>query len=73
MAMTWSERGYEQGYRKGYEQAQREFLRIQVETLFGPLNPRVQENLAAWPADKLLDLLRALLTGTSLRELGLEE
>jgi hypothetical protein len=65
MAMTWSERGYEQG--------QRELLRIQVETLFGPLTSKVQENLAAWPADKLLDLGRALLTCTSLREVGLEE
>ena len=50
MAKTWSERGYEQG--------QRELLRVQVETLFGPLNSKVQENLAAWPADKLPPHLR---------------
>jgi hypothetical protein len=66
---TWYERGYAEGVARG----PRKLIRIQLDTLYGPLSRRVEEKLAAWPADKLTDLGLALLTAKSLHELGLEE
>jgi hypothetical protein len=66
---TW----YERGFAKGIELGRRKALRISLEARFGALSPAVEAKLAAWPADKLEDLGRALLTAQSLRELGLEK
>lgn len=50
-----------------------ELLRKQLEARFGPLPPPVVARLQAWPSDRLTDLGCALLSATSLAELGLGE
>jgi hypothetical protein len=61
------------GFEGGDEWGRRKMLRTLLETKFGPLDPEAEAKLAAWPADKLEDLARALVAAQSLRELGLEE
>src|SRR5207245_2933727 len=62
----------QRGELKGVEKGQRELLREQLETRFGPLSPAAQARLASWPPDRLTELGRALLSATSLQQLGLE-
>jgi hypothetical protein len=69
MATTW----FEQGVAKGMEQGQRNLLRMQLETRFGPLTAKALEQLSSWPADKVLEFARSVLTAQSLQELGLAE
>jgi hypothetical protein len=66
---TWFEEGVEKGEQKG----QRELLLTQLQTRFSPLSDTARQRPEAWPAEKLKDLGRALLTAESLRELGLED
>jgi hypothetical protein len=65
MATTYFERGVEKG--------QRQILQIQLEERFGPLSPAVLERLESWPAERLPELVRAVLQARSLQELGLEQ
>ena len=62
----------ERGKLKGVQEGQRELLRKQLQTRFGPLPPMVEERLANWPADRLTELGTALLSAQSLQELGLD-
>ena len=48
-------------------------LRDQLEVRFGPLSEQAQQRLTSWPAGRLRELGRALLTAQSLQELGLED
>jgi hypothetical protein len=57
---------------RGEQRGQRELLRKQLERRFGPLPAIAQERLANWPADRLTELGLALLSATSLQELGLD-
>lgn len=59
------------GERRGMLKGQRETVREQLESLFGPLPPEVVARLEAFPADRLRELARSLLTANSLDELGL--
>jgi hypothetical protein len=65
------ERGVQRGKLEGKLEGQRELLREQLEARFGPLSPTVLAHLQAWPCDRLTPLGRALLSATSLEELGL--
>lgn len=69
MVKTW----YEQGEEKGEEKGQRKLLRDQLEARFGALKDSALKKLENWPADKLPQLGKALLTAKSLKELGLEK
>ncbi|HWB07925.1 MAG TPA: DUF4351 domain-containing protein [Pirellulales bacterium] len=57
---------------RGKLEGQRELLRQLLETRFGPLSPAVVARLQAWPGDGLPELGRALLSATSLAQLGLD-
>ncbi len=65
MAMTTWEKGLAQGMRQA--------VRVQLEEKFGALSPSVLQHLDAWPAERLEELLRAVLKASSLQELGLED
>lgn len=65
------QRGLERGLERGKLEGQREILRKQLETRFGKLPSSVVDQLQSWPSDRLTDLGCALLTATSLGELGL--
>jgi hypothetical protein len=54
------------------QRAQRNLLRELLETRFGPLPASAVVRLQAWPADRLTELGRALLSAGSLDELGLD-
>ena len=66
------QRGEQRGKLQGVQEGQRELLRKQLETRFGPLSPAVQSRLESWPADRLTELGQALLSATSLQQLGLD-
>lgn len=69
------ERGRQEGKREGKLEGrlegQRDLLREQLEERFGPLPSEVLDRLQTWPADRLSELGRALLSAASLDELGL--
>ncbi len=65
-------KGKLKGEVEGVEKGQRELLREQLETRFGPLSPAAQARLANWPADRLTQLGRALLSAAALAQLGLD-
>lgn len=67
------QRGMILGIEKGKLEGQRDLLREQLEVRFGPLSSAVLDRLQTWPADRLTELGRALLSATSLEELGLGE
>lgn len=58
-------------FEKGIAKGQREAARLQLERRFGPLNKAVLRRLEAWPAERLTDLLLAILDAPSLQALGL--
>jgi hypothetical protein len=64
---------FEQGEAKGRLEGRRELLREQLEELFGQLSPTARERLSSLPADRLVEIGRALVKAKSLKELGLEE
>jgi hypothetical protein len=66
---TWTEEAEERGLNRGL----RQMARAMLEAKFGPLSEEVLRRLTVWPAERLEDLGRALLTAQSLGELGLEE
>ena len=65
------QRGMLKGKLEGRLEGQRELVREQLEARFGPLPPTALAHLQAWPGDRLTELGRALLSATSLEELGL--
>ena len=67
------QRGIELGMQRGKVEGQRDLLRTQLESRFGPLPQAVVTRLQDWPSDRLTDLGRALLSATSLEELGLDD
>ncbi len=81
MAQTTFEKGVEQGFEKGVqtgietgiERCQRDLLLRQLERRFGALSESARQRLEALPADRLTDRGDALLTASSLRELGLTD
>ncbi len=58
---------------RGLLKGQREILLKQLAARFGPLPPSVVTKLQAWPNDQLAELGCALLSASSLDELGLGE
>ena len=72
MSMGLLDHVEERGKLQGVQEGQRELLRKQLETRFGPLSPAVQARLASWPADRLTEVGQALLSATSLQQLGLD-
>lgn len=63
----------QRGVQKGKLEGQREMLRGQLEARFGALSPAIIARLQSWPGDRLTELGRALLSASSLEELGLSE
>ena len=55
------------------QRAQRNLLREQLEIRFGPLPPAAVARLQDWPGERLTELGRALLSASSLDEIGLGE
>lgn len=55
------------------QRAQRNLLREQLEIRFGPLPPAAVARLQEWPGERLTELGRALLSASSLDEIGLGE
>ena len=66
-------KGMERGLQQGVEQGRRQAARLLLERKFGPLSDAVLARLAAWPAERLDELLLAVLDAQSLAALGLEE
>jgi len=73
MATTLFERIRQEGRQEGTLQGQRGFIQMLLEERFGPLSLGVQEQVQTLSAERLVEIGRALLKATSLRELGLEE
>lgn len=72
MTVTWYDQGIQQGIRQGMQQGRRELIRSMLEARFTSLSDEATARLAAWPAEHLDDLGKAILTARSLRELELE-
>jgi hypothetical protein len=70
---TTYEKGMEAGEERGLVRGQRQAARIQLEVRFGPLSPAASQRLDEWPADRLSELLVAILKAPSLKDLGLED
>ena len=73
MNTTWYEKGFEKGLALGQEQGQRKFLRRQLEIRFGPPSAAAQTRLQECSAERLDELITAIVKAQSLREMGLEE
>jgi hypothetical protein len=69
MAMTTFEKGVQQGVQQG----RRTMLLEQLEARFGPLSPGIEARLEGLNPAQLKALALALLSGQSLKELGLED
>lgn len=72
MQMTTYQKGMLKGMEEGVLKERREVLQIQLEARFGPLSPQLQQRLESLPAERLRELLLAVVKAQSLRELGLE-
>ena len=72
MMVTTFEKGIAKGIERGLEQGRREAARLLLERRFSPLSEAVLARLAAWPAERLDELLLAVLDAPSLSALGLE-
>ncbi len=73
MATTWFEQGIQEGRQQGRQEERRAILAVLLEERFGPLSQSVREKLQNWPADRVGELIRKVLTVKSLEELHLEE
>jgi hypothetical protein len=74
MTTTWEKglaEGRAQGLEQGRVQGQRQLVRAVLEHQFGPLSPTTSQRLDAWPAERLQELLLAVLKAKSLQEVGL--
>ncbi len=72
MNASYYDDGYHQGEEKGIQLGQRRLIASLLETRFNSLTDDARARLAAWPADKLEELGKAVVKAKSLRELGLE-
>jgi hypothetical protein len=72
MRATWFEQGEAAGEAKGREKERRQILQDQLEERFGPLSSGVRQQLQRLPAERLTELLRALVKAESLQELGID-
>ncbi|MGH7172751.1 MAG: hypothetical protein ACRELG_20915 [Gemmataceae bacterium] len=72
MMVTTFEKGVAKGRQEGLEEGQRKTARVQLERRFGPLSAKVLRRLESWPAERLTDLLLAILDAPSLLALGLD-
>jgi Domain of unknown function (DUF4351) len=61
------------GMLKAMETIRRRDILLLLQKKFGPLSPAVGHRVIDWPAERLEELLLALLDASSLRALGLEE
>jgi len=68
-----AETSFEKGMEKGMEKGQRALLRRWLERRFSPLSEEVLQRLDSWPSERLPELGDAVLTASSLQELGLED
>jgi predicted transposase YdaD len=73
MMVTTYEKGIAKGREEGRQVGRQEAARLLLERKFGPLSATVLARLAAWPAERLDELLLAVLDAPSLSALGLEE
>jgi hypothetical protein len=73
MMVTTFEKGIAKGIEQGRQEGRREAARLLLARKFGPLTEAVRARLAAWPAERLDELLLAVLDAPSLSALGLEE
>jgi hypothetical protein len=75
MTMTLFERlrkeGVEKGREEGLKEAQRETLLLQLEARFGPLAAEIRQQVESLPADRLKELLVAIVKAQSLADMGL--
>ncbi|MBM3224403.1 MAG: DUF4351 domain-containing protein [Candidatus Tectomicrobia bacterium] len=72
MRQEGRQEGQQEGRQEGTLLGQREFVVMLLTERFGPLSPAVQAQIQTLSAERLAALGRALLTATSLQELGLE-
>jgi hypothetical protein len=77
LAITTFEKGLEQGLEKGIEKGlhkgQREMVVIALEERFGPVSESVKQKLDQLAPTEFPDLLRRILKGASLAELGQDD
>ncbi len=73
MMVTTYEKGVAKGREEGRQEGRQEAARLLLERKFGPLNAAVLARLAAWPAERLDELLLSVLDAPSLLALGLQE
>ena len=74
MQLTWYEQGLEKGRAQGLtegRQENRKLVQNALEERFGQLSPEILHRLESWPADRLNELVRGVIRGQSLQELGL--
>ena len=64
---------YEKGLLEGARKDRCEVLQMQIESRFGPLSPQLRERIESLPAERLRELLLALVKAQCLDELGLEK
>ena len=65
-------KGREQGREEGMQLGQRAVILTMLEERFGPVQEDLRNELNAWPSAGLQELVRGILKGKSLRELGFE-
>jgi Domain of unknown function (DUF4351) len=73
MRVTMAEEAEARGEARGLLQGQCRILALQLEQLFGPLNPKVRERLESLSAERLDELTCSILQAKSLQELGLAD
>ncbi len=73
MVKTWSEEAEERGLQKGELKGKRELLLDLLETKFPGSSQTARQRVEEWPAEKIKEASRSLLTAQSLRNLGLED
>jgi hypothetical protein len=72
MTTSYLETYFERGIQQGLQQGQRQALQIQLEEKWGPLSPALRQQLEGLPSERIQELLRRVLSASSLQELGLE-
>jgi len=70
---TTFEKGVQKGIQEGIQEGQRRRICLLLGKRFGPLSPAVEKRVNEWPAERLDELVLALLDAPSLKALGLED
>lgn len=73
MMVTTFEKGVAKGRQEGRQEKHREVVRLLLEHKFGSLSAAALASLAAWPPERLDELILAIQTAPSLQALGLAE